>query len=138
MLTAMEATGYRPQKGSETAFNSAIQARLREGTGTIGQAISDVVSGAAAGATVSGPKGAVAGGLVGLQKGGKEVLQERRVRRDSEAIARTLTDPKAISMLRSLSRQEPGSRSATLLTTKLLQIGLRGVVSAAEPSAAVR
>ncbi len=134
MLTSLEATGYRPQKGSDTAFNTAIQARLREGTGTVGQAISDVVSGAAAGATVGGPKGALGGGLVGLRKGGKEVLQERRVRRDSEAIARILTDPKAIPMLRSLARQEPGSRSATLLTTKLLQIGSRGAVSAAQPS----
>lgn len=131
MMTALEATGYRPQKGSDTAFNQAIQSRLKQGTGTVGQAITEVISGAAAGATVGGPKGALGGAVVGLKRGGKEVLQERRIRQDSEAIARILTDPKAIPMLRSLSKQEPGSRGAAMLTTKLIQIGERGVSSAA-------
>lgn len=138
MMTALEATGYRPQKGSDTAFNQAIQARLKQGTGTVGQAITEVVSGAAAGATVGGPKGALGGAVVGLKRGGKEVLQERRIRQDSEAIARILTDPKAIPMLRSLSQQEPGSRGAAMLTTKLIQIGGRGVSSAAQPSGSAR
>lgn len=138
MLTTLEATGYRPQKGSDTAFNQAIQARLKEGSGTVGQAINDVVSGAVAGATVGGPSGALGGALVGGRRGGSKVLQERRVLKDSEAIARILTDPKAVSMLRSLSRQEPGSRSAEILTTKLLQIGGRGAISASQPSASSR
>ncbi|WHQ69475.1 hypothetical protein [Methylorubrum extorquens] len=135
MLTTLEATGYRPQKGSDTAFNQAIQARLKEGKGTVGQAINDVVSGAVAGATVGGPSGALGGALVGGRRGGSKVLQERRVLKDSEAIARILTDPRALSMIRSLSRQEPGSRSAEVLTSKLIQIGGRGLSSASQSSA---
>ncbi|TFZ59302.1 hypothetical protein E4V01_07550 [Methylorubrum sp. Q1] len=138
MMTTLEATGYRPQKGSDTAFNQAIQARLKEGTGTVGQAINDVVSGAAAGAAVGGPSGALGGAVVGGRRGGAKVLQESRVRRDSETIARILTDPKALSMIRSLSRQDPGSRSAEILTNKLLQIGGRGVISASQPSEPTR
>ena len=130
MMTALEATGYRPQKGSDTAFNQALQARLKQGAGTVGQAVSEVVSGAAAGATVGGPKGALGGAVVGLRRGGREVLQERRVRKDSEAVARILTDPKAIPMLRSLANQEPGSRGAAMLTTKLIGLGERGLMSA--------
>ncbi|KQP99998.1 hypothetical protein ASF59_09970 [Methylobacterium sp. Leaf121] len=138
MLTTLEATGYRPQKGSDTAFNQAIQARLKEGSGTVGQAINDVVSGAVAGATVGGPSGALGGAVVGGRRGGAKVLQESRVHRDSETIARILTDPRALTMIRSLSHQEPGSRSAEILTLKLLQIGGRGVASAGQSSEAAR
>lgn len=134
MLTTLEATGYRPQKGSDTAFNQAIQSRLKEGTGTVGQAITDVVSGGVAGATVGGPGGALGGALVGARRGGTKVIQEMRIRRDGEAIARILTDPQAIPMLRLLGTQNPGGRGAEILTSKLIQLGGRGVSSAAQPS----
>ncbi|MGA4550569.1 hypothetical protein [Methylorubrum aminovorans] len=138
MLTTLEATGYRPQKGSDTAFNQAIQSRLKEGTGTVGQAITDVVSGGVAGATVGGPGGALGGALVGARRGGTKVIQELRIRRDGEAIARILTDPQAIPMLRLLGTQNPGGRGAEILTSKLIQLGGRGVSSAAQPSAPSR
>jgi len=135
MLTTLEATGYRPQKGSDTAFNQAIQSRMREGTGAVGQAITDVVSGGAAGATVGGPGGALGGALVGARRGGTKVIQEMRIRRDGEAIARILTDPQAIPMLRLLGTQNPGGRGAEILTSKLIQIGGRGGASASQSSA---
>lgn len=138
MMTSLEATGYRPQKGSDTAFNQAIQARLREGTGTVGQAITDVMSGAAAGATVGGHGGALGGALVGARRGATKVIQEQRIKRDGEAIARILTDPKAIPMLRLLATQNPGGRGAEKLTSQLIQIGGRGVASAAQPSTSPR
>ncbi|KAB7782171.1 hypothetical protein [Methylorubrum populi] len=134
MLTTLEATGYRPQKGSDTAFNQAIQSRLKEGTGTVGQAITDVVSGGVAGATVGGPGGALGGALVGARRGGTKVIQEMRIRRDGEAIACILTDPQAIPMLRLLGTQNPGGRGAEILTSKLIQLGGRGVASATQSS----
>ncbi|MBI1690539.1 hypothetical protein [Methylorubrum sp. DB1722] len=138
MLTTLEATGYRPQKGSDTAFNQAIQSRMKEGTGAVGQAITDVVSGGAAGATVGGPGGALGGALVGARRGGTKVIQEMRIRRDGEAIARILTDPQAIPMLRLLGTQNPGGRGAEILTSKLIQLGGRGASSAAQPSTTSR
>ena len=135
MLTTLEATGYRPQKGSDTAFNQAIQSRMKEGAGAVGQAITDVVSGGAAGATVGGPGGALGGALVGARRGGTKVIQEMRIRRDGEAIARILTDPQAIPMLRLLGTQNPGGRGAEILTSKLIQLGGRGGASASQSSA---
>lgn len=132
MLTTLEATGWRPQKGSDTAFNTAIQARLREGAGPVGQAIAEVASSAAAGAGVGGPKGALGGAVLGAKRAGKDLLQERRMRKDGEAIARILTDPKAIPLIRSLANSQPGSRSAEILTTKLILLSERGVASAAQ------
>ncbi|GLS44362.1 hypothetical protein [Methylobacterium brachythecii] len=139
MLTTLEATGYRPQKGSDTAFNTAIQTRLKEGAGPLGQAIAEVVSSASAGAGVGGVKGAAGGAVLGAKRAGQEALQLRRMKKDGEAIARILTDLKAIPMLRSLAKQPEGGRGAEMLTTKLLHLGYRGTASAVQgPSAAPR
>lgn len=132
MLTVLEATGYRPQKGSDTAFNQAIQARLKQGAGPVGQAIAEVVSSAAAGAGVGGAKGGLGGAVLGAKRAGKDLLEDHRMRKDGAAVARILTDPKAIPMLISLSKQPVGSRGAEVLTTKLIAIGERGVASATE------
>jgi len=132
MLTTLEATGYKPAKGSDTYFNSVIGQRLKEGTGPVGKAIAEVVSSAAAGAGVGGVKGGAGGAVLGARRAGKELLQERRMLKDGEAIARILTDPKAMSMLRSLSNAPEGSRSAEILTSKLLLLATRGVASAAQ------
>lgn len=134
MLTTLEATGYKPAKGSDTYFNSVIGQRLKEGTGPIGKAIAEVVS-SAAGAGVGGVKGGAGGAVLGARRAGKELLQERRMLKDGEAIARILTDPKAMSMLRSLSQASEGSRSAEILTTKLMLLGTRAVASASQDRA---
>ena len=140
MLSVFEATGYKPVKGSDTYFNSVIGQRLKEGTGPIGKAITEVAAGAAAGAGVGGLKGAAGGAVLGAKRAGKELLQERRMLKDGEAIARILTDPKAIPLLRSLSNAPAGSRSAEVLTTKLILLANRGVSSAvqAPPSLSAR
>lgn len=137
MLTVLEATGYRPTKGSDTYFNNVIGTRLREGNDPIGKAITDVVTGAVAGAGVGGPQGAVGGAALALKRSAKEIAQERRMLKDGEAIARILTDPKAMSLIRSLAKQPAGSKSAEMLTTKLIVLANRGVSSAATPSPAV-
>ncbi|MBY0322428.1 MAG: hypothetical protein K2X72_27160 [Reyranella sp.] len=130
MLSVFEATGYKPVKGSDTYFNSVIGQRLKEGSGPVGKAITEVVASAAAGAGVGGAKGAAGGAVLGAKRAGKDLLQERRMLKDGEAIARILTDPKAIPLLRSLSSAPAGSRSAEVLTTKLILLANRGGSSA--------
>lgn len=136
LFDVLEATGYRPRTGSDTAFNTEIQRRIKDGTGTLGKAITEVASSAAAGAGVGGPKGALGGAALGAKRAGSEILQKVRMARDGAAVARILTDPKATAMLDRLSKQPEGSRGAELLATKLLQMGAFGAAKGAQSSPA--
>ncbi|MCJ2112968.1 hypothetical protein MKK64_17445 [Methylobacterium sp. E-025] len=132
LLTTLEATGYRPQKGSDTAFNQAIQKQLASGNTPVGQAIASAASGAAAGASVGGFSGALGGGVVGLKHGISDAMTHARMMGNGEAIARLIYDPKALPDLRALSKSPPGSKNAELFTARLLRLandGQRPVVN---------
>lgn len=120
MLTTLEATGYRPQKGSDTAFNQAIQAQLKSGKTPVGQAVADVATGAVAGASVGGWSGMVGGGVVGLKRGVGDAMLQARMMGNGEAIARLMFDPRALPDLRALSRSPAGSKNAEMFTRRLL------------------
>ncbi len=121
LLTTLEATGYRPQKGSDTAFNAAIREQLSKGT-PIRQAVTDIGAGMAAGASVGGIPGAGAGGLVGLRRSVSDAMVQARVLGNTDALARLIFDPKAVPDLRALARSPAGSRNAELFTSRLLTL----------------
>ncbi len=125
LLTTLEATGYRPNKGSDTAFNAAIQERLKNGT-PVAAAISDAVTGAVAGGTAAGPFGAAAGGLVGVRRAAANALGDRSRDMNNAAIARIFTDPQAVPDLRALAKSAPGSKNAELFTHRLLTLANGG------------
>ena len=131
MLTTLEATGFRPVKGSDTAFNAAIQEQLKKGTPVAG-AISDAVTGAAAGASVAAPAGAATGSVVGLRKSIGSGLSDRSREMNAAAIARIFTDPLAVPDLKALAKSAPGSRNAEAFTHRLLALANGGAAPARE------
>ncbi len=137
MLTTLEATGWRPQKGSDTAFNIAIQKRLETGKGPLAAAVTDAAVGGIAGASVGGPGGLIGGAAVGAKRGGSSAWAERQRDINGEAIARIFTDPLALPDIRSLSKAPAGSRNAELFTQRLLTLA-NGGASPARGSAAAR
>lgn len=135
MLTTLEATGYRPQKGSDTAFNGEILKRFASGKTSIGQAISDVATGAAAGATVGGAAGGAAGGLVGLRRSAGDAMTRASMLGQGEALARLMFDPRALPDLRALSKSPAGSKNAELFTRRLLVLANGGAAPLRQPVA---
>ncbi|MEN3234737.1 hypothetical protein PUR29_14140 [Methylobacterium ajmalii] len=136
LLSTLEATGYRPQKGSDTAFNTQLRERLQTGSGPIGQAISEVASGAAVGGGVGGVSGALGGAVMGARRASRDLMREARMLGTTEAIAKILTDPRALPDLRALARAPVGSRNAEVFTQRLLMLANSGASSAREPGAA--
>ena len=134
LLTTLEATGYRPAKGSDTAFNHAIQKEFQSGKTHAGQAVSDAVTGMLAGAAAGGIKGGVAGLAVGAKHGISEAMMRARMLNSGEAVARLMFDPKALPDLRALARSQPSSKSAELFTTRLLAMANAGAAPAREPA----
>ncbi|SFG64884.1 hypothetical protein [Methylobacterium gossipiicola] len=128
-FATLEATGYKPQKGSDTAFNIEIRKSLANGTGPLASAITEAAGNAAAGGVAAGAGGAAAGGLLGLKKAGSEALLKHRIAGNSEQIARMLTDPAALPDLRALARSREGTKNAQLFTTRLLALADRGRTS---------
>ncbi|WP_430913904.1 hypothetical protein [Methylobacterium sp. sgz302541] len=138
LLTVLEATGYRPQKGSDTAFNQAIQKQLASGNTPIGQAIASAASGAVAGGTVGGVSGALGGAVVGLKHGVSDALLHRRMMGNGEAIARLIYNPRALPDIRALAKSPPGTKNAELFTERLLRLANGGSQPIRNQSAASR
>ncbi|MGY2052417.1 hypothetical protein [Methylobacterium sp. JK268] len=136
LLTTLEATGYRPQKGSDTYFNRVIGERLKEGHGPIGKAVTDVATGAAAGASVGGLTGALGGAVVGARRAAGDLMTRARMLGSTEGIARILTDPAALPDLRALARAPAGSKNAELFATRLLTLANEGTSALRAPRAA--
>jgi hypothetical protein len=134
LLTTLEATGYRPAKGSDTAFNHAIQKEFQSGKTHVGQAISDAVTGMVAGAAAGGVKGGIAGLAVGAKHGIGDAMMRARMLNSGEAVARLMFDPKALPDLRALAKSPAGSKNAELFTTRLLSLANAGLAPAREPA----
>ena len=120
-LATLRATGYRPQKGSDTAFNARIQEELSGGK-SIGGAIASTVASAARGGGVVGFVGAGGAGLLAAKKSAGDAFTRYQIGRNGAAIARMLFDPAALPDLRALVKSPPGSRSADLFTRRLLAL----------------
>ncbi|MBY0258545.1 MAG: hypothetical protein K2X24_13095, partial [Methylobacterium sp.] len=124
-LTVLKATGYRPQKGSDTAFNAKIQDELKGGGG-VGGAVANVVAGGVAGGAAAGIGGAGAGGLLGLKRSASDAYTRYQIGRNGEAVARMLFDPKALPDLRHLVKAKPGSKNEEFFTSRLLALAGSG------------
>lgn len=135
LLTTLEATGYRPAKGSDTAFNQAIQKEMASGRTHVGQVMASAVTGAGAGMAAGGPKASLAGLVVGLKHGLSEEMTKAQMARSGEAVARLMFDPKALPDLRALAKSPPGSKNAELFTTRLLALANAGAVPSRQPAA---
>jgi len=136
LATTLEATGFRPQKGSDTTFNTAIQKELASGKTPIGQAVSDALAGGAAGAAVGGPKAGLAGMVVGAKRGIGDTITHARMLNNGEAIARLMFDRKALPDLRALAQSKPGSRNAELFSARLLSLANGGAGELRQSAAA--
>ncbi|KQO92694.1 hypothetical protein ASF32_21560 [Methylobacterium sp. Leaf91] len=120
-LTVLRTTGYRPQKGGDTAFNARIQEEMKGGGGVRG-AVANVVTGAAAGGSAVGVGGAAGGGLLGLKRSASDAWTRCQIGRNGEAVARMLFDPKALPDLRHLVQSKPGSKNADFFTSRLMAL----------------
>lgn len=104
-LDVMEATGYKPAKGSDTAFNQAIQEQLKTQKSIAGAITETVTSG---GLNI---KQAISDGWARFRSGNT-----------TEKLATMLTDPEAIPLLRQLARTPVGSARAQGLAVRLTYI----------------
>lgn len=122
VLSTLETTGYKPVKGSDTAFNQVIQERLKNGQGPVSAAITEAVSNAAAGGGIAGSSGALGGAVLGLKKAIGGEITKRKLSVNGAALARALTDPAALPDLRALTRSADGTPNAQLFTNRLLAL----------------
>lgn len=112
-LDTMQATGYKPAKGSDTAFNQHIQKDLKNGTGMLGTAIEQ----------------ASQGGL-GLKQALSDKWAAIRTGQNTAGLARLLTDPSSIPLLRQLASEAPTGQRAQLLALRLASMGRIGAAQA--------
>ncbi|HEY5798267.1 MAG TPA: hypothetical protein VIU82_24960 [Bosea sp. (in: a-proteobacteria)] len=104
-LDTLEATGYRPQAGSMTAFNQQIQQQL-QGGGKLGEAANAIATG-------------------GFKLPGRVTkwYEELRQGKNAGRLAEILVDPNALPLLRSIAKEPPGSSKALAITARLTAMG---------------
>lgn len=116
-LDVMEATGQRPQPGSMTAFNAAEQAQMTGGL------VKDIVT-----APLSFGTSVVSR----LKQFGDQIMMGR----NTEQIAKILSDPASGALLERLATAPPGSEVAASLAARLSLMGgsaSRGGQSVSQP-----
>lgn len=104
-LDTLEATGYRPQAGSMTAFNQQLQQQM-QGGGKIGELANAVATG-------------------GLKVPGRitKWYEELRQGKNAGRLAEILVDPNALPLLRAIANEPPGSSKALAITARLTAMG---------------
>lgn len=100
-LDVVAATGQRQRIGSQTAFNQEMQDVLRRG-GAIGEAANIAATG-------------------GIKLPGKikDAYEQWRLGKNTEQIARLITDPNALPLFRRLAQEAPGSSRAQAMVARL-------------------
>lgn len=106
LLDTLEATGYRPAKGSDTAFNQQIAKSMREGGSVPSQILEQSTK----------------GGL-GVLKALGQKWENYRYGGNSDELARLFTDPNAAPLLEQLARHDPKTARARAIALRLMQIG---------------
>lgn len=104
-LTTMEATGQAPQAGSMTSFNQAIRDKMTNG-----------------GLGGTGKELVGSGGMAYFKRFGK-FMDEANAARNSEQVARILTDPSSGKILKQLADLPPNSGKAAVLALRLSYMG---------------
>lgn len=111
-LQIMQATGMRQRIGSQTAFNTEINAALKEG-GTLKEIVGAIASG--------GFK--IPGRVMGK-------FDKWNLGRNTDQLAYILTAPEAAPLFRHLAATSPTSTKAAALVSRLSAIGYRGAEDA--------
>lgn len=106
LMEIFEATGFRPPKGSDTAFNQAIQEEGRAAAGAVGQIA-----------------GTVAQGGLNLKRAISDRIARYRLGNNMSEIATILTEPTARPLLERLARAPAGSNQALGLALRLSFLG---------------
>jgi len=106
-LDVVAATGQRQRIGSNTAFNQELQDILRRG-GMIGEAANTI---ATAGVKLPGRI--------------KDAYEQWRLGRNTEQIARLITDPNALPLFRRLAQEAPGSTKAQAMAARLTAMSVQ-------------
>jgi hypothetical protein len=113
MLEVLEAQGKRQAPGSQTTFNTTIQRDLSAG----GMASNAV---------------AAAGSPTRLMSFISDTVDNIRYGRNTDQMARILTDPRSVDLMRQLAKEAPTSARAAALTGQIL--ALQAGVNAGEPN----
>lgn len=114
-LDVVSATGQRQRIGSQTAFNQEMQDVLRRG-GAIGEAANIAATG-------------------GIKLPGKikDVYDQWRLGKNTEQIARLITDPNALPLFRRLAQEAPGSSRAQAMVARLTSMATQASQAADNP-----
>lgn len=114
-LDVVSATGQRQRMGSPTAFNQELQDVLRRG-GAIGEAANIAATG-------------------GIKLPGKikDVYDQWRLGKNTEQIARLITDPNALPLFRRLAQEAPGSSRAQAMVARLTSMATQASQAADNP-----
>jgi hypothetical protein len=104
-LDTLEATGYRPQAGSMTAFNQQLQQQM-QGGGKVGEIAN-----------------AVATGGFKLPSRVTKWYEELRQGKNAGQLAKILVDPDALPLLRAIAKEPPGTSKALAITARLTAMG---------------
>lgn len=105
LMTVMEATGRRQRVGSQTAFNQELQQQLKDG-GIIGEA--------------------VATGGIKLPQKIRDTLQEWNLGKNTDRLAKLLTDAKAIDAFLQMANSGSSLDKTMLSTIRLVGLANRG------------
>lgn len=114
-LDVVAATGQRQRIGSQTAFNQEMQDVLRRG-GAVGEA-----------ANVAATGGIKLPGRI------KDAYEQWRLGRNTEQIARLITDPNALPLFRRLAQEAPGSSRAQAMAARLTSMAAQTSQAADNP-----
>lgn len=114
-LDVVAATGQRQRMGSPTAFNQELQDVLRRG-GAIGEA-----------ANIAATGGIKLPGRI------KDAYEQWRLGKNTEQIARLITDPNALPLFRRLAQEAPGSSRAQAMAARLTSMAAQASQAADNP-----
>lgn len=125
LIEALRATGRKPQKGSDTAFNAHMMEEMKHGTGMAAQVTAGAAGGAAAGGGVAGLGGAAGGAVLGAKNAFADALMRYRLGNHTAEAARILTDPHVTPA----ELRRMGARSRQNALAGLLRTGALGEIA---------
>lgn len=124
-LDVMQATGYKAPKGSDTAFNIAIERQMSQ-PGVVAGAV-EAGAGAVAGAAIGGGAGSAAGTVAATKRALSDRLAQFRMANGGDQVAWMLTSPEAAPLLRQLANAPAGGNRAIGLALRLSYVSERSL-----------
>jgi hypothetical protein len=119
-LELAEATGYKPLKGSDTAFNLPVQKAL-ESKGVVAGTL-DAASGAAIGSALAGGPGAMTGMALSTRRALGDMYTRWRAGGNEREIAELLTNPQSARLFERLAAEPAGAARTNTTLLRLVMI----------------